>query len=145
MTHRSGAARGGRRTWPGRRRRSPRLRLAPVGSCAGRCPSTRVHFRAGWGRRDRGRLGDTRAWLDRALAEIYVAWRRTTCSDAAVANDLHLLRRALGYMCPGSDWAWLLPIAKRIATRAQPKPPRLHLVSSDQLYALSDRAKLRRF
>jgi integrase len=74
--------------------------------------------------------------LDRVLAEIYAAWRRTTCSDAALANDLHLLRRALGYMCPGSDWAWLLPIAKRIAARAQPKPPRLHLVSSDQLYAL---------
>ena len=75
------------------------------------------------------------ARLDR-VAEIYVAWRRTTCSDAALANDLHLLRRALGYMCPGSDWAWLLPIAKRTAARAQPKPPRLHLVSSDQLYAL---------
>jgi integrase/recombinase XerD len=39
-------------------------------------------------------------------------------------------------MCPGSDWSWLLPIAKRIAARAQPKPPRLHLVTSDQLYAL---------
>jgi integrase/recombinase XerD len=76
------------------------------------------------------------ARLDRRLAEIYVAWRRTTCSDAALANDLHQLRRALSYMCPGSDWAWLLPIAKRIAARARPKPPRLHLVSSDQLYAL---------
>jgi integrase len=74
--------------------------------------------------------------LDRGLAEIYVAWRCTTCGDAALANDLHQLRRALGYMCPGSDWAWLLPIAKRIAARAQPKPRRLHLVTSDQLYAL---------
>src|SRR5262245_38519212 len=74
--------------------------------------------------------------LDRGLAEIYVAWRRTTCSDAALANDLHQLRRALGYMCPGPDWSWLLPIAKRIAARAQPKPRRLQLVSSDQLYAL---------
>src|SRR5262245_16683166 len=76
------------------------------------------------------------ARLDRPLAEIYVAWRRTTCSDAAVANDLHQLRRAIGYMCPGSDWAWLLLIAKSIAARAQSKPPKLHLVSSEQLYAL---------
>jgi integrase/recombinase XerD len=76
------------------------------------------------------------ARLDRGLAEIYVAWRRITCSDAALANDLHLLRRAHSYMCPGSDWAWLIPIAKRIAARAQPKPPRLHLVGSDVLYAL---------
>jgi len=44
-----------------------------------------------------------RCRLDRELAEIYVAWRRTTCSDAAVANDLHQLRRALGYLCPSSD------------------------------------------
>jgi len=41
--------------------------------------------------------------LDRKLADIYVAWRRTTCSDSAVANDLHQLRRALGYLCPSSD------------------------------------------
>jgi integrase len=74
--------------------------------------------------------------LDRRLAEIYVAWRRTTCGDAALANDLHQLRRVLGYMCPGSNWAWLVPIAKRIAARAQSKPPRLHLVTSDQLYTL---------
>jgi integrase/recombinase XerD len=73
--------------------------------------------------------------LDRELAEIYVAWRRTTCGDAALASDLHLLRRALGFICPGSDWSWLIPVAKRIAARAQPKPPRLHLVTSDQLYA----------
>jgi integrase/recombinase XerD len=76
------------------------------------------------------------ARLDRGLTEIYVAWRRTTCGDAALASDLHLLRRALGYICPGADWSWLLPIAKRIAARAQPKPPRVHLVTSDQLYAL---------
>src|SRR5262249_60376786 len=41
------------------------------------------------------------ARLDRRLAEIYVAWRRTTCSDAALANDLHQLRHALSYMSPG--------------------------------------------
>ena len=62
--------------------------------------------------------------LDHALAEIYVAWRRTTCSDAALANDLHQLRRDLSYICPGCDWAWLLPIAKRIAARAHAPPSR---------------------
>src|SRR5262245_50301874 len=76
------------------------------------------------------------ARLDRGFAESYGAWRRNTCSDAALANDLHQLRRALSYMCPGCGWAWLLPIAKRIAARAQSKPPKLHLVSSDPLYAL---------
>jgi hypothetical protein len=81
-----------------------------------------------------GRPPDAR--LDRGLAEIYVAWRRTTCGDAALAGDLHRLRRALSFMCPGFDWSWLIPVAKRIAARAQPKPPRLHLVTSDQLYAL---------
>jgi hypothetical protein len=74
--------------------------------------------------------------LDRSLLEKYIAWRRTTCRDAALANDLHLLRRALGYLCPSADWSWLLPIARRIAARAQPKPPRFHLVISDELYAL---------
>src|SRR4051812_27894214 len=57
--------------------------------------------------------------LDRSLLEKYVAWRRTTCGDAALANDLHLLRRALGYLCPSAGWSWLLPIARRIAARAQ--------------------------
>jgi integrase len=39
-------------------------------------------------------------------------------------------------MCPGADVSWLLPIAKRLAAQAAPRPARLHLVTSDQLYAL---------
>lgn len=39
-------------------------------------------------------------------------------------------------MCPGADVSWLLPIAKRLAVQAAPKPARLHLVTSDQLYEL---------
>jgi len=114
------------------------------GSAAHLAPATRRSLRSSYGiflGFLTGRHADllTRppaARLDRRLAEIYVAWRRTTCSDAALANDLHQLRRALSYMCPGSDWAWLRPIAKRIAARPGAKSPRLHLVSSDELYAL---------
>jgi integrase/recombinase XerD len=115
--------------------------LDDCGSAAHLAPATRRSLRSSYGiflgflaSRHVDLLGrPPSARLDRGLA---VAWRRTTCSDAALAHHLHLLRRALGYMCPGSDWSWLLPIAKRIAARAQPKPPRLHLVTSDQLYAL---------
>ena len=76
------------------------------------------------------------ARLDRELAMEYVAWRRTTCGEVTLANDLHLLRRALGYMYPSADWSWLRPIANRIAARAQPRPAKSHLVTSDRLYAL---------
>jgi integrase len=74
--------------------------------------------------------------LDRELAAEYLAWRRTTCANVTLANDLHLLRRALGYMCPTADLSWLRPIANRIAALAQPKSTNFHLVTSDQLYAL---------
>jgi integrase len=79
------------------------------------CPSTRV---------------------DRQVVREYVEWRRPMCGAATIATGLDRLRLAIGYVCPGADISWLLPIAKRLAAQAAPKPARLHLVTSDQLYAL---------
>src|SRR5437016_14380711 len=43
---------------------------------------------------------------------------------------------ALRFICPTSDWSWLLAISKRIEHQAPPRPERHHLVTSDRLYAL---------
>jgi site-specific recombinase XerD len=51
-------------------------------------------------------------------------------------SDLHKLRYAIQFICPTSDWSWLLAIAKRIAAQATPRPARHHLVTSDRLYTL---------
>jgi integrase len=40
------------------------------------------------------------------------------------------------YLCPKSDWSWLLAISARIKARGKPKPERHHLVTSDRLYRL---------
>jgi integrase len=74
--------------------------------------------------------------IDRDIAMQYVEWRRPMCGAATIATGLDRLRLAISYMCPGADISWLLPIAKRLAAQAAPKPARLHLVTSDQLYAL---------
>jgi integrase len=74
--------------------------------------------------------------VDRDIAMQYVEWRRPTCGTATIATGLDRLRLAISYMCPGANVSWLLPIAKRLAVQAAPKPARLHLVTSDQLYAL---------
>jgi integrase len=74
--------------------------------------------------------------IDRDIAMQYVEWRRPTCGASTIATGLDRLRLAISYMCPGADISWLLPIAKRLAAQAAPKPARLHLVTSDQLYAL---------
>jgi integrase/recombinase XerD len=74
--------------------------------------------------------------VDRKIIANYVAWRRRSCGDSAIAIDLHHLRLAVGFICPGSDWAWLLAITKRIAAQAPRKPPRHHLVTSEWLYML---------
>src|SRR5258707_1346664 len=66
----------------------------------------------------------------------YVDWRRPMCGAATIATGLDRLRLVISYMCPGADVSWLLPIAKRLAAQAAPRPARLHLVTSDQLYAL---------
>src|SRR5262249_24069289 len=73
--------------------------------------------------------------VDRDIAMEYVAWRRPTCGAATIATGLDRLRLAISYMCPGADVSWMLPMAKRLASQAAPKPARLHLVTSDQLYA----------
>jgi integrase len=75
--------------------------------------------------------------IDRDIAMEYVDWRR--CGAATIATGLDRLRLAISYMCPGADISWLLPIAKRLAAQAAPKPTRLHLVTSDQLYAVGTR------
>jgi len=77
---------------------------------------------------------DTR--VDRLIVADYVAWRRRSCGDAMVAVDLDGLRGALGLICPGVDWSWLLTITKRIKAAAPRKPRKYHLVTSDRLYAL---------
>jgi integrase/recombinase XerD len=74
--------------------------------------------------------------VDRETVAEYVNWRRRTCGDAAIAIDLHHLRLALGYICPSTDWSWLLPIAKRLATQASRKPKKHHQATGEQLYAL---------
>jgi integrase len=74
--------------------------------------------------------------IDREIAMEYVEWRRPMCGAATIATGLDRLRLAINYMCPGADISWLLPMAKRLAAQAAPKPARLHLVTSDQLYAL---------
>jgi len=76
------------------------------------------------------------ARLDRKMIEQYVAFRRPSCSESAIATDLHHLRLALGFICPTADWSWLRAIIKRIAAQAVRKPERYHLVTSEQLYAL---------
>jgi integrase/recombinase XerD len=74
--------------------------------------------------------------IDRDIAMEYVDWRRPMCGAATIATGLDRLRLVISYMCPGADVSWLLPIAKRLAAQAAPRPARLHLVTSDQLYAL---------
>jgi integrase len=74
--------------------------------------------------------------VDRKIVADYVAWRRPSCGDSGIATDLHHLRLALGFICSGTDWSWLLTVTKRISAQATPKHPKSHLVTSEQLYAL---------
>ena len=76
------------------------------------------------------------ARVDRQIITDYVGFRRRTCSDSGIAIDLHHLRLALGYICPGTDWSWLATITKRIGANAKRRPPKHHLVTSERLYAL---------
>jgi integrase/recombinase XerD len=74
--------------------------------------------------------------IDRFIVADYVAWRRRSCTDVAVAIDLDHLRGALKLICPGLDLSWLLTITKRIAAMAPCNARKYHLVTSDRLYAL---------
>jgi integrase len=76
------------------------------------------------------------ARLDRQLIAEYIGLLRRTNRDSSIVTILHHLRFALRLICPNEDWSWLLMITKRIAAAAPPRPRRLGLVSSDQLYFL---------
>ena len=76
------------------------------------------------------------ARVDRLIVAEYVAWRKRSCGDAMVAVDLDGLRGALRLICPDVDWSWLLTLSKRIKAAAPRTPPKYHLVTSEQLYAL---------
>src|SRR5262249_46070723 len=76
------------------------------------------------------------ARIDRLIVAEYVAWRRRSCRDGAVAVDLGGLRGALRFICPSTDWSWLLTLSKRIKAAAPRKPRKYHLVTSEQLYTL---------
>jgi integrase/recombinase XerD len=74
--------------------------------------------------------------LDRKIVAEYVGFRQPSCSDSGVAIDLHHLRLALRFICPATNWSWLATITKRIASKAKPKPPKHHRVTTEMLYAL---------
>ena len=71
-----------------------------------------------------------------AVAAEYVQYRRSTCSEPAIATELHHLRLALRLVYPGVDWTWLLAATKRIAAQAKSRPQKHHLITSERLYAL---------
>jgi integrase/recombinase XerD len=76
------------------------------------------------------------ARVDRGIIGDYVAFRRQSCSASGMAIDLHHLRLALRFICPTTDWSWLLTITKRITTTARRRSRKYHLVTSERLYAL---------
>jgi integrase len=76
------------------------------------------------------------ARLDREIIADYVAFRRQSCGAAGIVIDLHHLRLALRFICPTTDWSWLLTITKRLAATAPRRSRKYHLVTSERLYAL---------
>ena len=76
------------------------------------------------------------ARIDRDVVAQYVSWRRGFCNEIFVAFDLFNLHGVLKLICPGTDWSWLLTVAKRIDAAAPRQPPRHFLVTSERLYAL---------
>jgi hypothetical protein len=74
--------------------------------------------------------------LDREIIADYVAFRRPSCGVAGIVIDLHHLRLALRFICPTTDWSWLLTIIKRIDATAPRRSRKYHLVTSERLYVL---------
>jgi integrase/recombinase XerD len=70
------------------------------------------------------------------IVEDYVIWRRQFCRGRGVAIDMEKLYHAFRCICPHIDWSWLSIIARRVDRQTLRKPPRHHLVTSDQLYEL---------
>ena len=76
------------------------------------------------------------ARIDRATVAEYVAWRRRSWEQSALAYDLRAPRDALKLISPNVDWSWLSDIVKRMAAGAPARRSRYHLVTSDRLYQL---------
>ncbi len=66
----------------------------------------------------------------------FVEHRRKSCSDSAIATELHHLRLGLRLIFPEIDLRWLLDATKRIACQAKPMANKHHLITSDRLYTL---------
>jgi integrase/recombinase XerD len=76
------------------------------------------------------------ARVDRESIKAFVKHLRQSCRDTSVVSTLHMLRFALGLICPETDWSWLKTIAKRIAAQASPRSDRSEGITSRQLYML---------
>src|SRR3954471_4475340 len=61
-----------------------------------------------------------------------------TSRGTSVASQLHHLRNALRFLASEQDWAWLLTIAKRIEAKAEPRPKRDRLRTSEELFRLGN-------
>jgi hypothetical protein len=77
-----------------------------------------------------------KARVDRDSIKSFVKHLRRSCRDTSVVSVLHMLRLALGLICPETDWSWLNTITKRIDAQAQPRSDRTRGVTSAQLYAV---------
>jgi integrase len=68
--------------------------------------------------------------------EAFVKWQPASCGAITLSTYVYHLWMAVKYLCPASDWSWLLAIHNRIKASAKPKPQRHHQVTSDGLYRL---------
>jgi hypothetical protein len=66
----------------------------------------------------------------------FVEHRHKSCSDSAIATELHHLHLAFRLIFPEVDLRWLLDATKPIARQAKPGANKPHLVTSDRLYTL---------
>jgi integrase/recombinase XerD len=116
--------------------------LDEVGAGPHLAPATRAALKAALGRflgflRKQELIGQTlEQQANPAVVADYVRYRRQSCSEPAIATELHHLRLALRLVYPGVDWTWLRTITKRIAAQAKCRPEKHHLITSERLYAL---------
>jgi len=76
------------------------------------------------------------ARVDRDSIKTFVKHLRQSCRDTSVMSVLHMLRLALGLICPETDWSWLKTITKRINAQARPRSDRARGITSIQLYVI---------
>jgi integrase len=74
--------------------------------------------------------------LDRETIRRFVDYRRRSCQDCTIANELRDIKLVLGIIYPEADFGWIAIIAKRIRAQAAPRQERHHLVTSETLYKL---------